>query len=127
MQSTRAYITILPSTQQQTLSNHCLRRTYLARSTLKPTKSAGLPGHSPQRIRRSAKRVRRGTICGKTGFSQCLNSTAWAKALRISVYNSRYKSIRIPVLFETAHATAEREILVNSEATDNFICKNLLQ
>jgi len=43
------------------------------------------------------------------------------------VYNSRYKSIRIPVLFETAHATAEREVLIDSGATDNFICKNLLQ
>ncbi len=52
---------------------------------------------------------------------------AWAKALRISVYNSRYKSIQIPVLFETAHATAEREVLIDSGATDNFICKNLLQ
>ena len=43
------------------------------------------------------------------------------------MYNSRYKSIRIPVLFETAHATAEREVLIDSGATDNFICKNLLQ
>jgi len=42
------------------------------------------------------------------------------------VYNSRYKSIRIPVLFESAHATAEREVLIDSGATDNFICKNLL-
>ncbi len=43
------------------------------------------------------------------------------------MYNSRYKSIRIPVLFESAHATAEREVLIDSGATDNFICKNLLQ
>jgi len=31
------------------------------------------------------------------------------------------------VLFETAHATAEREVLIDSGATNNFICKNLLQ
>ncbi len=43
------------------------------------------------------------------------------------MYNSRYKSIRILVLFETAHATAEREVLIDLGATDNFICKNLLQ
>jgi len=43
------------------------------------------------------------------------------------VYNSRYKSIRIPVLFESAHATAEREVLIDLGATNNFICKNLLQ
>ncbi len=34
--------------------------------------------------------------------------------------------MRIPVLFESAHVTAEREVLVDSRATDNFISKNLL-
>jgi len=34
--------------------------------------------------------------------------------------------MRIPVLFESAHAMAEREVLVDSGATDNFISKNLL-
>ncbi len=34
--------------------------------------------------------------------------------------------MRIPVLFESAHATAEREVLVDSGATDNFISKKLL-
>ncbi len=71
--------------------------------------------------------VCRRVVCKETGFSQCLNPTAWAKALQISVYNSRYRSIRIPVLFESAHATAEQEVLIDSGATDNFICKNLLQ
>ncbi len=35
--------------------------------------------------------------------------------------------MRISVLFESAHATAEREVLIDSGATDNFICRNLLQ
>ncbi len=34
--------------------------------------------------------------------------------------------MQIPVLFESAHATAEQEVLVDSGATDNFISKNLL-
>ncbi len=34
--------------------------------------------------------------------------------------------MRIPVLFESAHVTAEREVLVDSGATNNFISKNLL-
>ena len=34
--------------------------------------------------------------------------------------------MRIPVLFESAHVTAEREVLIDSGATDNFISKNLL-
>jgi len=43
------------------------------------------------------------------------------------VYNSRYKSLQISVLFESTHATAEREVLIDSGATDNFICRNLLK
>ncbi len=35
--------------------------------------------------------------------------------------------MQISVLFESTHATAEREVLIDSGATDNFICKNLLQ
>ncbi len=35
--------------------------------------------------------------------------------------------MRIPVLFESAHVTAEREVLIDSGATDNFISKNILQ
>ncbi len=35
--------------------------------------------------------------------------------------------MRIPVLFESAHATAEREVLINSGATDNFISEKVLQ
>ena len=34
--------------------------------------------------------------------------------------------MRIPVLFESAHATAERQVLIDSGATDNFISKNLI-
>ncbi len=34
--------------------------------------------------------------------------------------------MQIPVLFESAHATAEREVLIDLGATDNFILKNLL-
>src|SRR6266702_1701412 len=127
MQPTRTYLTILPPTKRQTLTHHRLRPSPLTTTPLQPTKSAALLSHYPRGIGRSAKRVRRGTIRKETGFSQCLNPTAWATALRISVYNSRYKSIRIPVLFKTAHATAEREVLIDSGATDNFICKNLLQ
>ncbi len=52
---------------------------------------------------------------------------AGAKALKISVYSSKYRSMRIPVLFKSTHATAEREVLVNSGATDNFINSQLLK
>ena len=35
--------------------------------------------------------------------------------------------MRIPVLFKTTHATAKREVLANSRATDNFISQQLLK
>jgi len=35
--------------------------------------------------------------------------------------------MRIPVLFKSAHATAEREVLADSGATDNFINSQLLK
>jgi len=35
--------------------------------------------------------------------------------------------MRIPVLFKSAHATAERQVLIDSGATDNFICSSLLK
>src|SRR6266702_2486966 len=89
------------------------------------TKSASTHCNPPHGIRRSSGLLRRRTIWQK-GFSQRLNPAAWARALRISVYNSRYRSMRIPVLFESAHVTAEREVLIDSGATDNFISKNLL-
>ncbi len=35
--------------------------------------------------------------------------------------------MRIPVLFKSAHASAKREVLANSGATDNFINSQLLK
>jgi hypothetical protein len=35
--------------------------------------------------------------------------------------------MQIPVLFQSAHVTAEREVLIDSGATDNLISKQLLK
>src|SRR6266702_1566181 len=35
--------------------------------------------------------------------------------------------MRIPILFKSAHATAEQEVLADSRATNNFICQQLLK
>jgi len=43
------------------------------------------------------------------------------------MYSSKYRSMRIPVLFKSAHATAEREVLIDSGATDNFVNTQLLK
>ena len=52
---------------------------------------------------------------------------AGAKALKISMYSSKYQSMWIPVLFKSAHTTAEWEVLANSGATNNFINSQLLK
>ncbi len=61
------------------------------------------------------------------GFSSCLKPAAGARALKISMYSSKYQSMRIPVLFKSVHATAEQEVLADSGATNNFICQQLLK
>ncbi len=50
-----------------------------------------------------------------------------ARALKISVYSSKYQSMQIPVLFKTTHTTTEREVLADSGATDKFISQQLLK
>ena len=44
-----------------------------------------------------------------------------------SVFKCKYKSLRIPTLFKTAHSKAERQVLVDSGATENFISEKLLK
>jgi hypothetical protein len=61
----------------------------------------------------------------KGGFSQRLNPTAWVRALRCnSVYITRYRSMRIPVSIRTSYFMADKQALVDSRATDNFMHPN---
>ena len=50
---------------------------------------------------------------------------AWGRVIRMlkcnTVYLARYRSMKIPVSFRTAYARADKQILVDSGATDNFI------
>ena len=56
---------------------------------------------------------------------------AWGRAIRMlkcnTVYLARYRSMKIPVSFRTAYARADKQILVDSGATDNFIHPQLIQ
>ena len=66
----------------------------------------------------------------ETGFLKCSNPTALGRALHKicckSVYITRLWSMKIPVSFCTFHAMADKRILVNSGATDNFIDLHLI-
>ena len=44
-----------------------------------------------------------------------------------TVYLARYRSMRIPVSFRTTYARADKQILVDSGATDNFIHPRLIR
>jgi hypothetical protein len=53
---------------------------------------------------------------------------AWVRAFGCkSVYITRYRSMKVPVSFRTLHAMADKHILVDSGATDNFIHPKLLK
>ena len=44
-----------------------------------------------------------------------------------TVYLARYRSMKIPVSFRTAYARADKQILVDSGATDNFVHPRLIR
>ena len=44
-----------------------------------------------------------------------------------TAYLARYRSMKIPISFHTAYARADKQILVDSGATDNFIHPRLIQ
>jgi hypothetical protein len=66
-----------------------------------------------------------------TGFFLSSNPSAWGRAIRRlqcnSVYLTRYRSMKIPVSFRTSQAMADKSILVDSGATDNFIDPRLIK
>src|SRR6266571_7390684 len=90
-------------------------------------KSRDIPYATLQRKRRRPRTLCQHHVRQKRGFSTCLTSAAGARALKISVYSSKYRSLRIPVLFKSTHTTAERDVLIDSGATDNFINLQLLK
>ena len=57
--------------------------------------------------------------------------TAWGRVIRMlkcnTVYLARYRSMKIPVSFQTAYARADKQILVDSGATDNFVHPRLIR
>jgi hypothetical protein len=57
-----------------------------------------------------------------------MSPSAWVHLLNVkSVFTSKYKSLKIPTLIQSLHAKAERQVLVNSGSTDNFISHKLLK
>jgi hypothetical protein len=56
------------------------------------------------------------------------NPTAWVQAFGgNSGYITRYRSMKVPVSFRTLHAMVDKDILVDSGVTDNFIHPKLLK
>ena len=54
----------------------------------------------------------------------------WVHILKLElniVFASKFKSLRIPTLLKSLHSTTERQVLVDSGATDNFIRDKLLK
>ena len=57
-------------------------------------------------------------------------TSVWVRLLKVEskiVFASKFKSLRIPTLLKSSHSTTERQVLVDSGATDNFISNKLLK
>src|SRR6266702_4793536 len=131
------YLPILSSKEDRTGIQHaivvfkqrhgCNRYHNLQQHAFCRPKSRNIPHAAVQRKRRSPCTLSQSHVRQERGFSSCLKSAAGARALKISVYSSKYRSLRIPVLFKSTHTTAEREVLIDSGATDNFINSQLLK
>ena len=56
---------------------------------------------------------------------------AWGRVIRMlkcnTMYLARYQSMKIPISFWTAYARADKQILVDSGTTDNFINPQLVK
>src|SRR6266702_3934795 len=68
--------------------------------------------------------------CRKRGFSECLNPSAWVRA--VHKFNSvivtmRFRSMHIPVSIRTSNAMADIKALVDSGATDCFMSENFIR
>ena len=65
------------------------------------------------------------------GFLKYSDLTAWGRVIRMlkcnTMYLARYQSMKIPVSFRTAYTRADKQILVDSGATDNFIHPQLIR
>ena len=54
----------------------------------------------------------------------------WAHFLKVElkiIFTSKYKSLPVPTLLKFLHLTTERQVLMESGATDNFISNKLLK
>ena len=65
------------------------------------------------------------------GFLKSSDPMAWGRAICTlkcnTVYITQYWSMKIPVSFQTVYARADKNILVDSGATDNFIDPRLIR
>ena len=53
---------------------------------------------------------------------------AWARVLGLRmIFKCKYKSLQIPTLLQSLYSKAERQVLVDSGAMDNFISDKLLK
>src|SRR6266702_6731849 len=62
------------------------------------------------------------------GFLAGATQAAMARTLGLkNVFLCKYKSLNIPTILHLRHTKAEREVLVDFGATDNFISEKLLK
>jgi hypothetical protein len=67
-------------------------------------------------------------VQGKDDFLTAISPASWAHLLKVkSAFWTKYKSLQVPTLLQSLQGRAERQVLVDSGATDNFISSKLLK
>jgi hypothetical protein len=67
-------------------------------------------------------------VQGKDDFLNAISPASWARLLEVkSVFRTKYKSLWVPTLLQSLQGQAERQVLVDSGTTDNFISSKLLK
>jgi hypothetical protein len=68
------------------------------------------------------------TVLEKDDFLNSISPASWARLLEVkSVFQTKYKSLQVPTLLQSLQGRAERQVLVDSGTTDNFISSKLLK
>src|SRR6266568_127951 len=66
----------------------------------------------------------------KRGFSECLNPSAWVRAVHkfnSVIVTTRFRSMHIPISIRTSNAMADIKALVDSGATDCFMSEKFIR
>src|SRR6266702_451041 len=95
-----------------------------------PTTAGRLLASRSRNGRRRCTRTGDERSCQKRGFSECLNPSAWVRAVHkfnSVIVTTQFRSMHIPVSIRTSNAMADTRALVDSGATNCFMSEKFIR